>query len=228
MSAMSTLSHSTPNTRSLGDKEKELQEKEDLETASDHLQLDNNRSARLEEQPTQQLTPTPSKAGINATDWDGPDDPDNPHNWPKWKRYYHAAVPALFGLAVTSGTSMYSPAVSLIMLDFNVTKTVAILGLTTYTLGLAIGPILTAPLSEGHGRRIVYFVTAPIFMLFILGAGFSKSYASLCVCRLFAGLAGSPVLAVGGGSNADVFRPHERAVAMSLFLFSPFAGPVLG
>jgi MFS family permease len=78
------------------------------------------------------------------------------------------------------------------MVDFSVTKTVAILGLTTYTLGLAIGPILTAPLSEGHGRRIVYFVTAPIFMLFILGAGFSKSYASLCVrwSRWESGLSG--------------------------------------
>jgi hypothetical protein len=88
--------------------EKELQEKDDLETASDHLQLGNTRSARPEEQPTQQFSPAPSNAGINATDWNGPDDPDNPHNWPKWKRYYHAAVPALFGLAVTSGTSMVS------------------------------------------------------------------------------------------------------------------------
>jgi len=208
--------------------EKEHKETDDLESRSIYSRVDNTTSARLDEHATQDIAATNNSNNINATDWNGPDDPDNPHNWPKWKRYYHAAVPALLGFAVTTGTSMYSPAFTNIMLDFGVSRTVAILGITTYTLGLAIGPILTAPLSEGHGRRIVYFVSAPIFMLFILGAGFSRSFTSLCVCRLFAGLAGSPVLAVGGGTNVDVFRPNERAVAMSLFLFSPFAGPVLG
>ena len=33
-------------------------------------------------------------------DWDGPNDPENPHNWGHWKRFYHAALPALFGFAV--------------------------------------------------------------------------------------------------------------------------------
>ena len=43
----------------------------------------------------------------------------------------------------------------------------------------------------------MYLISAPIFMLFTMGAGFSQSFASFLVCRLFAGLTGSPALAVG-------------------------------
>ncbi|KAL6705053.1 hypothetical protein ACN47E_007312 [Coniothyrium glycines] len=33
--------------------------------------------------------------------------PDNPHNWTTATRAYHAIIPALFGFAVTFGTSIY-------------------------------------------------------------------------------------------------------------------------
>ncbi|KAF2832692.1 MFS multidrug transporter-like protein [Ophiobolus disseminans] len=169
-----------------------------------------------------------SQPAINVSDWNGPDDPDNPHNWPKWQRLHHAIAPALLGFAVTFGTSVFSPAIPDVMRAFAVSRTVALLGITTYTLGLAFGPIITAPLSEGHGRKIVYLVSSPIFMLFTLGAGFSRSLPSLLICRLLAGMAGSPSLAVGAGTNADLFVPHKRAVATSMFLAAPFTGPVLG
>jgi len=98
----------------------------------------------------------------------------------------------------TFGTSVYTPALSSATTHFHISRTVALLGLTLYTLGLAFGPIMSAPLSEKYGRKVVYLASSPIFMLFTLGAGFSKSsFASFLVCRLFAGLTGSPALAVG-------------------------------
>jgi MFS family permease len=114
------------------------------------------------------------------------------------------------------------------MRAFDVSRTVALLGLTFFTLGIGLGPMVTAPLSEFYGRKIVYLVSSPIFMLFTLGAGFSKSFYGLVICRFFAGFAGSPALAVGAGSNADLFPPRQRAVATSMFLAAPFAGPALG
>jgi MFS family permease len=65
-------------------------------------------------------------------------------------------------------------------------------------------------------------------MLFTLGAGFSNHFASLIVCRFFAGLTGSPALAVGAGTNADLFVPRVRAVVSSVFLMAPFLGPSIG
>lgn len=114
------------------------------------------------------------------------------------------------------------------MQDFHISRTTALVGLTVYVLGLAFGPILSAPLSEKHGRKPVYLISGPVYMLFTLGAGFSKSYASLVVCRFFAGLTGSPVLAVGAGTNADLFPPQQRAVVTSMFLMAPFLGPSMG
>ncbi|KAF2742373.1 MFS general substrate transporter [Sporormia fimetaria CBS 119925] len=161
-------------------------------------------------------------------DWDGPDDPDNPRNWSLAKRAYHSAIPALFGFAVTFGTSVYSPSVSNVMEDLHVSRTGAILGLTIFTLGLGYGPVFSAPLSEKYGRKIVYMASAPIFMLFTLGSALSKNLAALLVCRLFAGLTGSPALAVGAGTNVDLFPPHTRAVTTSVFMIAPFLGPSLG
>ncbi|KAI1528420.1 ProP Permease of the major facilitator superfamily [Pyrenophora tritici-repentis] len=177
------------------------------------------------------LCKDPEKGSVmdpNPNDWTGLDDPDNPHNWGIWKRVYHATIPALFGFTVTFGTSVYSPSIANITHHFQISRTVAILGLTLYTLGLDFGPIFTAPLSEGHARKIVYLISSPIFMLFTLGAGFSKSFASVCVCRFFAGFFGSPALAVGAGTNADLFPSYRRAVTTSLFLMAPFVGPALG
>ena len=135
---------------------------------------------------------------------------------------------SLTAISRTFGTSIYTPALADVMRDFHVSRTVALLGLSIYTLGVGWGPLLTARLSEGHGRRVVYLVSSPIFMLFTLGAGFSQSFASFCVCRFFAGFAGSPALAVGGGTNADLLPIDKRAVATSMWLMAPFAGPSLG
>jgi MFS family permease len=114
------------------------------------------------------------------------------------------------------------------MRTFEISRTVALLGLTSFTLGIGLGPMATAPLSEFYGRRIIYLVSSPVFMLFTLGAGFSMSFPGLVICRFFAGLAGSPALAVGAGTNADLFLPRQRAIATSMFLAAPFAGPALG
>ncbi|TKA73636.1 hypothetical protein B0A49_05183 [Cryomyces minteri] len=170
----------------------------------------------------------PVKRVITAQDWSGPRDPENPHNWSLLKRSYHTVPPALFGFTVTVASSIYTPAVPEIMKRFGVSQTAALLGLSLYVLGLGFGPALAAPISETHGRSIVYKTSLPMFMLFTLGAGYSQNFASLLVCRLFAGLTGAPVLAVGAGTNADLFPPHLRAVATSLFLLAPFAGPTLG
>lgn len=165
---------------------------------------------------------------VTAQDWTGPDDPENPQNWPTWKKIYHTIPCALFGFVVTFGSSVYSPAYKQIAERFDVSPTVSLLGVTLYVFGLALGPMIASPLSETFGRRAVYRISLPICGLFTIGAGFSKTFYSLMICRFFAGTTGSPVLAVGGGTLADIYPPRLRARATSFFLMSPFLGPSLG
>ena len=128
----------------------------------------------------------------------------------------------------TFGSSVYTPAYVEVAEQFHVSHTVALLGLTLYVFGLAFGPMIAAPISETHGRRIVYLISPPLSMLFTLGAGFSKSFASFAVLRFLAGSAGSPVLAVGAGTNVDLFPPKLRAISTACFIMAPFLGPSLG
>lgn len=160
------------------------------------------------------------------------------------KKAYHTAATACLGFAVTCGSSLITPATPEIADQFNVSRTASILALSLYVLGLGLGPMIAAPISEMYGRSVVYKVSSCVFMLFILGAGFSKSFGALLVCRLLAGILGGPVLAVGAGTNADMYTSKSRAIASSLFIMMPvstilsctetsltlaqFLGPALG
>lgn len=127
----------------------------------------------------------------------------------------------------TYGSSSTSPAVADLMKHFGVSQTVAFLGVSLYVLGLAFGPIMGAPLSETYGRLNVYRGSMLLSMLFTLGSGFSKSMASLLVCRFFSGLSAASVLSIMGGTAADCFPPSKRGPPSAIFMLSPFLGTVL-
>lgn len=104
----------------------------------------------------------------------------------------------------------------------------AIVGLSLYVLGLAFGPIISAPISETYGRKITYVAIFLPSLLFTLGAGLAQNYATLLVCRFLAGFFGSGCLAIGAGTNSDIWAPIHRATASGFFILAPFLGPALG
>lgn len=155
-------------------------------------------------------------------------DQDNPQNWSKARRIFQTVLVAWIALTCTLGSSIYAPAHHQIMSRFHTSTTVAILPLSLYILGLGFGPVLTAPGSETLGRKAVYLFCMPVFAAFTIGGGFSNGIASLCVCRLFAGMFASPGLSIGSASIADIWSPAERAMPMALYVACPFLGPALG
>jgi MFS family permease len=66
------------------------------------------------------------------------------------------------------------------------------------------------------------------FSLFTLGAGLSKSFASLVMCRFFAGAFGGAMLVLGFGLLADIWTSKQLPVALSIFNVVPFCGPSAG
>lgn len=166
-------------------------------------------------------------SGVNVQDWNGPNDPDDPRRWSLSKKVAHILPVALLCFAVTAGSSIITPANPEIQVHFHVSREAAILSLSLFVLGLGVGPAIAAPLSETLGRSIVYKITTPCYILFILGAGFSKTFAGFLICRFLAGAAGGPVLAVGAGTNADLFDVHQRGTSSSIYIMAPFLGPGL-
>lgn len=55
-------------------------------------------------------------------DWDDEDDPDNPFNWSLAKRALNTIVPGLLGLAVTFGSSVYTPSAPEVAAHFHVSR----------------------------------------------------------------------------------------------------------
>lgn len=124
-------------------------------------------------------------------------------------------------------SSIHTAAISSIAEDLNCSRTVATLGVSTFLLGFASGPLIFAPLSEVYGRNPVYRTTLALFVLFNLGCALSPNIAALLVFRFLCGFFGSPTVTNSGGSLTDLWPPSHRSVPLALFTAASFLGPVI-
>lgn len=109
---------------------------------------------------------------------------------------------------------------------FNVGRTVAISNITLYTVGLACGPLLLAPLSEIYGRRWIYIAASSCLLAFTAGAAAAPNLATFLVCRFLGGFLGSVGIAIGAGTVVDLWPAgKQRAAASLLFVLCPFLAP---
>ena len=164
----------------------------------------------------------------HARDWISPNDPGNPRNFSLFRRIGSTFAVTFLALVSTFGASIYSAGIQDVTNEFDISEELAILPLSIYTVGLALGPLLGAPLCETFGRKVVYLVTSPIFALFTIGAGFSQNIASLTVCRFFAGLFASPAIGNASATIIDYTAGRYRAVLMSFYYSIPILGSVIG
>lgn len=112
--------------------------------------------------------------------------------------------------------------------EFHNSRIVSVLGLSTFVLGIALGPMFLSPLSEFYGRRPIYLVSWTTYVIFLIPQAVAKNIATILVFRFFDGFTGSAFLAVSGGTVGDLFARHELQAPMALFSVSPFVGPSLG
>ncbi|KAK6460106.1 major facilitator superfamily domain-containing protein [Scheffersomyces coipomensis] len=214
------------------DDERSLRRKRTLEKIHSHRSID----LQLHTQLSRTLTVLSEKeiaagySNINDLDWDSLQDPANPDNWSKLKKWYITCVVALLCLCCTLGSSLYTSSIPELMMQFGASQELCISGLTFYMLGLGLGPVFTAPLSEIIGRRYIYSISLPIGMLFTLGVSFSTNMRTILVLRFFCGYFLSPALSIAGGTISEIWAsdPQELGTAVALFCLAPFLGPTIG
>lgn len=85
-----------------------------------------------------------------------------------------------------------------------------------------------APLSEMHGRRLIYGSTLLFATVFVIPCAVSKNIGTLIACRLIDGIAFSAPMTLVGGTLADLWNNDERGVPMAAFSAAPFVGPAIG
>ncbi|CAI7660119.1 unnamed protein product [Penicillium viridicatum] len=177
----------------------------------------------------------------DAVDWDGPDDPANPLNWSQAKKNMHAIFVSVFTLYahgfLSTGpgncrnlaATMFAPGAEQLISEFHIANsTIEAMTVSIYVLGFAVGPLILAPLSEVHGRLVIYHICNIFYFAFTAGCAFSTNASMFLVFRFICGCAASGPMSIGDGTVADVTLPEERGKAMTLFAVGPLLGPVIG
>lgn len=114
------------------------------------------------------------------------------------------------------------------MQQFQVSRIVALLPVTFYTLGFVIGPCIASPISELYGRRWIYLTNFAMLVIFNAIAAASNSFPVLVIFRFLAGFGGSGVLAVGAATLSDVWDMQSAGRVGIFYILAPFLGPTLG
>ena len=160
---------------------------------------------------------------------DGSADNEN-RNWSTFKKGFVASSISLLTFSVYIGSAIYTTSEIGIMEEFGVSQVKATLGLTLYVLAYGIGPMFLTPLQEmaSYGRNPVYIIGLGIFVLFNVPIVVTHNFSVILAFRFFTGFIGSPALATGGASMADIFSGDRLPYMMGIWALGAVAGPILG
>lgn len=106
--------------------------------------------------------------------------------------------------------------------------TQAILGMSLYLFGIALAPIWTPHATERTGRSLIYLCSLPICDIFLIGAGVSRTFAGVAVCRFLAGVAGGPCLVLIEGTFADIWSAETTNTYYAFLGTAAYIGAACG
>ncbi|KAI5803679.1 major facilitator superfamily domain-containing protein [Geopyxis carbonaria] len=147
-----------------------------------------------------------------------------PQTWPARRKTTTLALSCLstFLAAYTAGAYSASlpplPAPRLALLA----------GTSVFTTGFGIAPMVTAPISEAHGRLPVFYASYLLFIACHVGMACTHSLAGVLLSRFWAGVAASTFSTLCGGVLADIYPAAARGGPMALFSTAALAGTGVG
>lgn len=101
-------------------------------------------------------------------------------------------------------------------------------GFSVYIFGIFFAPIWTPHVTERIGRSIFYLTALPLCGLFLLGAGFSGSFAGVAILRFLAGFTGGPCVVLLEGTFADIWSAKTTNTYYAIQATAQFVGAGLG
>ena len=123
---------------------------------------------------------------------------------------------------------MCIPATPQIIHDFGSSnRLLSTILVSAWEVGEAIGPLLTAPLSEIFGRAPLYNATNIIFVVFSIACASSGNVNEMIAFRFLNGI-GDASQALNASIVGDIFLQEERGLAIAVMGFPPLVGPVAG
>ncbi|XAO21400.1 hypothetical protein I312_100149 [Cryptococcus bacillisporus CA1280] len=155
-------------------------------------------------------------------------DPRNPQNWSKAYKTFVIGLLAFLTLSLTFASSVSSAAERGMMEEFGCSQVAATAATSMFLIGMGVGAMPMAPLSELYGRLPVYLLTILLATVFEIACAVAPNVSALLILRFIAGVWSTTPLSNSGGSLNDVGDPVLRTIALPLFTTAGFTGPCLG
>ncbi|KAI9700475.1 MAG: hypothetical protein M1820_006774 [Bogoriella megaspora] len=159
-----------------------------------------------------------------------PNDPANPRKWSTGKKFFVTFEICFLTTSVYIGSAIYTAGLEGVVEKFHVSQVAATLGLSLFVIGYATGPMIFSSMSEVPyiGRTRVYIATLVVFVAFNFAVVYAKNFGMLLAFRFLTGFFGSPVLATGGATIADMYAPNKQVFGIAIWGISAVCGPALG
>lgn len=155
-------------------------------------------------------------------------DYDDPFTWSLTRKNLLTYLSCSVNIAAAYSAGSYASPAEELMRLWNVSNVVYNLGITIFTFGFGVAPMVLAPFSEINGRRPVFIVTGILFVICQLCCALTQSYGGMLAARFFLGVGGSTFSTMVGGILADVWVTADRNTPMVLFTGATLFGTGLG
>ena len=123
-------------------------------------------------------------------------------------------------------STSYTSGIYQMQKEFDIaSEPVATLGVTTYLIGIALGVLVAAPLSELYGRRIIFLSSITLFLLLVTPTGIGTSLVEVVLARFFGAFFASALISNAPGCLGDIATDEYRAMIFSIWSIGPLNGP---
>ena len=170
--------------------------------------------------PGQDATSTPAHPDLR--------DYVSPFTWSDSRKTFITWLSCAVTVVTAYTAGSYSSASAQMSRYWGVSQVAILVGITTFTTGFAIAPMVLAPFSELNGRKPVFVVTGILFVVCQLCCAVTRSYPGMLIARFFAGVGGSTFSTMVGGVVADIYHTQDRNTPMALFSGAALFGTGLG
>lgn len=161
--------------------------------------------------------------GSSSSDEIGPPDPPDlrkyasPYTWSESRKRIITWLSCAVTVTCSYSAGAYSPASEQLSEYWGVSQVATYVGITTFTAGFAIAPMVLAPFSEINGRYPVFVATGALFVACQLFCAICRSFPGMLVARFFVGVGGSTFSTMVGGVVSDMYLAADRNQPMTIF-----------
>ena len=108
---------------------------------------------------------------------------------------------------------------------YNTNGTIINVSNAIYMLFMGLSPMFWGPIGQVYGRRWTQLLSAILFTAFSIGTALAPNLASFFIFRVLTAFQGTSFLIIGSSCIGDIYRPTERATALSWFFSGTLIGP---